>query len=1205
MFSESDVENMRAEIVGLVRNAHSIHPSHESFDTFITKWLPDMIVRYGHMDTERKDGTRVSMRMVKPRCMCPDYTPEEAIMRHLSYTMRVYVDMVITYDVSGENERVVMEHDHMLCTLPLPVLSSACKWRRQGGSYRETDPLVRSAFVINGIYTYISSRSALENNRAMLHPYMSVRFAKSIEIRSVHTHRPHRSTSTLHVVYVRPTHRKQKIGSRGAPHMAITIPFLGLMQRPRPVPLPIIIASMGCSVSKFCDIVREAGATMWCEDMAVYMDQLMAWKDSPSCQNETTACEKICAIYKSVGEDKTEDGVRRTIYTEVLPHLNTGVDMLKAGVIRDTNRSKIYYLAWCAATLARALVDEARPVGDRVVHEDDQDACSSIIAQDHTTLYAMLFRQVFCGIKYVNFVAQSTRQTKMFPQYSVPRAFNETLLTSKIHMKLATGTWSEALKGVTQDMSSSMVCNVRYLVNMARSIRNSVSPKSKNQNPRLIQPDAFGYVCPSTSEGENCGLTHPLAWSVVHSVDIDGDVVWEMIRTALGSNFVSIYDVDTGIQSAAHVREWSKIFDGSGRWNGWVRDAADAVRIIRNLRRSGCIHKHASVYCRRGWREVHLSTIRGRLMRPLIVIDRAEDVIRMLARPGGATLGELVYSGCIEYMDAREESLNELDTVAVVPCFRYDKRTHQTTHLEISDSSAQGFNIAILPGFNHNQGARNVYQSAMGAQILPPITFAGHLFGIRNTYVQTHSELPIYRTTVGRKSRGLDSALGHVPLVMIGPNDAGQEDGIVMKQEFIDRGAMSASRLTPVYCRLDTHDQQRVCVPSPRDTVGMLDADYSNLDENGVIRIGSPVYKDTVLIGMVVPVNKLMQRKGVRAPRSLQGQMDGELAAKWRDVSIKFKHEVPGGAGQVIRVNRSAYHVSIVVSVPCPPVVGDKFTSPQGQKGVMTRKMRACDMPHTFDGDIPDIIMTFEGPVSRMTMGTMLTMVYSTAGVYTTEDDYGIDWQVFDRAHNSKRMDMVREAMRKTGLAVVDPVPMIDGRTGRVIGREWLSEPPSPSNPTPEVIFRPTLFQVGLKPYMALHHKVSVKMHGRQTGPIDHLTRQPRSGRKFEGGMRTGGMEFSALNAIGAAYLVQERSCTVTDESEVFVCRHCKTFAIANPTIGSYYCKTCSVHNPEEDFYRVIMSHSAILFFRRIFAMGCDVRFTVEPDDDELVMQTT
>jgi len=197
------------------------------------------------------------------------------------------------------------------------------------------------------------------------------------------------------------------------------------------------------------------------------------------------------------------------------------------------------------------------------------------------------------------------------------------------------------------------------------------------------------------------------------------------------------------------------------------------------------------------------------------------------------------------------------------------------------------------------------------------------------------------------------------------------------------------------------------------------------------------------------------------------------------------------------------------------PVIGDKFSSRHGQKGVMSRLFPQTDMPFTESGMTPDVIINPHAFPSRMTIGMLVESMAGKAGAM-----HGIpqDGSPFQFNESYKATDHFGAQLVGAGYNYCGNETLYSGFTGEPFTAE---------------------IYVGLVYYQRLRHMVSDKSQVRSTGPVNKITRQPIKGRKVHGGIRFGEMERDSLIAHGASYLLHDRLLESSDYHQCNICEAC------------------------------------------------------------------
>ena len=182
--------------------------------------------------------------------------------------------------------------------------------------------------------------------------------------------------------------------------------------------------------------------------------------------------------------------------------------------------------------------------------------------------------------------------------------------------------------------------------------------------------------------------------------------------------------------------------------------------------------------------------------------------------------------------------------------------------------------------------------------------------------------------------------------------------------------------------------------------------------------------------------------------------------------------------------------------------VGDKLAGRHGNKGIVSRIVRQEDMPFLPDGTPVDIVLNPLGVPSRMNLGQIFETVLGWAG-----EKLGVKFAtpIFDGAS----MDEIEEYIQQVNLPSLGQVYLYDGETGDRFHQEAT---------------------VGVIYMLKLSHMVDDKMHARSIGPYSLITQQPLGGKAQFGGQRFGEMEVWALEAFGAASILQELLTIKSDD---------------------------------------------------------------------------
>ena len=323
------------------------------------------------------------------------------------------------------------------------------------------------------------------------------------------------------------------------------------------------------------------------------------------------------------------------------------------------------------------------------------------------------------------------------------------------------------------------------------------------------------------------------------------------------------------------------------------------------------------------------------------------------------------------------------------------------------------------------------------------------------------------------------------------------EDAVIMNERLVKED---------VYTSLHIEDYETQCRDTKlgpeeitRDIPNVSEEARKNLDENGIIRIGTEVKEGDILVGKVTPKGMA----DLTSEEKLLHAIFGEKTREVRNSSLTVPHggegivhdvkvytkedneDLPSGVSKVVRV---------YIIQKRKIQVGDKMSGRHGNKGVISLILPQEDMPYLPDGTPIDIMLNPQGVPSRMNIGQILEL---HMGMACKKLGVHVATPVLDGASTEDVKAMMKEAgMDEDGKTV-----LYDGRTGEPFDHR---------------------ISVGVMYFVKLHHMVDDKLHARSTGPYSLVTQQPLGGKAQFGGQRFGEMEIWALEAYGASHVLQE-----------------------------------------------------------------------------------
>lgn len=291
------------------------------------------------------------------------------------------------------------------------------------------------------------------------------------------------------------------------------------------------------------------------------------------------------------------------------------------------------------------------------------------------------------------------------------------------------------------------------------------------------------------------------------------------------------------------------------------------------------------------------------------------------------------------------------------------------------------------------------------------------------------------------------------------------------------------------------------------DIPNVSEESLRNLDEDGIVVVGSKVKGGDILIGKVAPKGEVE----LSAEERLLRAIFGEKAKEVRDNSLVMphgKHGVVIGIKRVTRKENSNLstgvleEITVYVAQQKKIEVGDKLSGRHGNKGVISAVIPEIDMPHLEDGTTIDIIFSSEAGLKRMNVGQFLEAPLAMAGRRLGKKYIVPNFEVLPE-------EQINAELKAAGIPESGKMRLIDGRTGSYFDDEIL---------------------VGETNILKLVHMSEEKMHARSTGPYSLITQQPLGGKSQMGGQRLGEMEVWALEAYGAANILQEMLTIKSDD---------------------------------------------------------------------------
>lgn len=714
-------------------------------------------------------------------------------------------------------------------------------------------------------------------------------------------------------------------------------------------------------------------------------------------------------------------------------------------------------------------------------------------------LLSSLFR-VNLGIliRDIQYSLQKSSKRKKF--YSIKTIAKSTLFSHRVESAIATGSWTGERSGVTQNMSKT---NYLDSVSQLQRISSMLSSDQENLLARTLHPTHYGRFCPiETPEGTEIGLRKNLSILAKVSTRVNLDenrFLKDLESIGLDKNNVGGTDVFL-----------------NGRYIGGISNGKEFAKKIREKRKQRELPIQMNVREDEGFGTVLISTEPGRTLRPLIIVENGnskltnEHLIQL--EQNEITWMDLVNKGIIEYLDAAEE---ENTLVALYK----EEITPEHTHIEIDPVDLFGVVTSLVPYANHDQSSRLNRGSKTQKQALG-IYAANYLCRLdTDVSILQYPQKPIVRSFVYDTLNTYPAGQNLVVAIMTyeGYNI---EDALIFNRGSLDRGVGRSFYFRP-YSAIEMNYagglKDEIAIPDKDSSGYKMESSYKHLESDGVIYPEADVDEGEVLIGKMSPPKFLSEAREISVRTKKESSVTLRQEEKGVVDSVFITEDAEGN--KIIQLKTRDQRI---------PELGDKFATSHGQKGVVGMIVPEEDIPFTSHGIKPDVIFNPHGLPSRMTVGYLLELLASKVGCLRGE-------VVDGTAFSGESKKDLEEQMIKLGFRYDGKETMYSGVTGKKMEAK---------------IFIGNLY------YLKLKYMVGNKLHGRASGKVALLTRQPVEGRARGGALRLGEMEQQALVAHGASLLLKERYDS--DKVVLPICTKCGTIAIEDTIRIKTFCPACN-----------------------------------------------
>ncbi|MCH9716474.1 MAG: hypothetical protein K0U52_05235, partial [Gammaproteobacteria bacterium] len=775
----------------------------------------------------------------------------------------------------------------------------------------------------------------------------------------------------------------------------------------------------------------------------------------------------------------------------------------------DVQLKKFIHLGIIVRRLLQADLDDSAEVDDR---DDFANKLLSLSGPMLALLFRQLFRKFIKTLKsYLFKMVEKPKENCL--NLNIADAVQNHRITSAI-MTAFRGNWNAHRQG-SHSTATQVLARTSVWAKDAQ-IRRVVTPmckEGKATEVRLLHRSCYGLICPSeTPEGSSCGLVKNLSnFAHVRKETSIAQVSW--VLTAL-----------LGVQSDILNQDLHNLVFVNGELIGSTSDPSILVNGVREARRNMNLPWDISVY--KDQYGVQVDSNGGTCLRPVFVLSRMhllQDALdHVTANPTAELWTILVQRGIIELLDKKEEA--EMQVATTVHDLKEDPDPF--THLDIVPSAILGICASLIPYSPHNQSPRNTYQAAMVKQAIAVISTNYSRRFDTQSHIPHCNQKPIAQTAYDSVTHSNDLPTGLNAVVAIASYSGyNQEDSLIIGQHCVDFGMFAST-----YFRSESADERTLgadleTIKNPTtnpNCMGMQRADYSKLDEDGVVPRGIRVGPGDVIIGKTITTTKL----------------DGSKASQERCRSVVLRGNHHYIVDQVMMTSNKDGNRSVTVKLRQnrKPMAADKLSSRHGQKGTIGLVMPREDLPFSCQtGMTPDLIMSPHAIPSRMTIAHLMEGLAAKTGILLGKFADAT-------AFRDVTIESIADHLHAAGFQRHGNERMINGKTGEMMEAE---------------------IYMGVIYYQRLKHMVQDKMHARTTGQVTMTTRQPVEGRAQGGGLRMGEMERDSLIAHGSSETLVERLSS--DTFELPICRQCGMIAdnAHDTSFGAVvrgqqaYCRVC------------------------------------------------
>ena len=1135
-------------------------------------------------------------------------TPMECRLRKLTYFSPVYLDFKIFRDdlpPSPGSEMGFQEETSVhIGNLPIMVRSARCNLNHNHidenrrlspetsgeDSERYTQLLRKSGedpldpggyFIINGTERVLISMEDLAPNRVTVEK--NKKYAHETQVAKIFSQKDG-------------VRKPLNVEKRRDGMLMVKIPSAGTT----PIPLVLLMRALGVENDReiFASIAGPP------EAMKFTVANLNDLRDNEEYGVDTSE-EALAWLEKkfAAGQQKEyrESRIQNLLDNELLPHLGSNI---------DNREKKAIFLGRIARQVLEMAIKDKDP-NDKDHYANKRVRLAGDLIED---LFRVSLQQLARDLKY-----QLERHHNRKRELRISSCLRPDVLTTKIMHALATGNWVGGRSGVSQ-----LLDRTTYLSALSH-MRRVTSPLVRSQphfEARDLHPTQWGRLCPNeTPEGQNCGLVKNAAQMIDVSEEVPENDVKALLKEA------GVNDNPDGWADGSRIHVNGDIF-------GLHKRPQKLVSQFKRRRRSGRIRPEVSIRHDLENRDVYINTDRGRMLRPLLIIDHGSLQITKMhlegLNSGEITFSDLVSGGVVEWVDAEEE-----EDLLIAPR-PFDLPAH-------SPKNNRPINPAKVEWTN--LGEHGISHAKVSAEVMMPNGETKvEKFKVPLNYYQENIDV------LKRKEKKDNTVLvfTHVeidPQLIMGvcaslvpypehnstPRVTG---GTAMVKQSL--GVASANfRLRPDTRAHVMHYPQRSIVGTRAMTSTKFDQRPGG--QNFVVAIVSHHgynMQDAVIINRASVERALGRSAFIRTYNAENKRFPG---------GQEERIEIPGTGLDEIKGLKSwdSYSHLERDGLPVPEI---ELTSQEGGRGILVgktspprfleeshgaflqaqeRRESSMMVRHGEQGWVDNIFVTESLDSGRLVRITLRTNKIPELGdkFASRHGQKGIIGRLVEQEDMPFTEDgvipdlLINPHAIPSRMTVAHVLEMIGGKVGSMEGRRIDG---TAFTGEKEESLRSGLLRNGLRHtgresmingetgenfpvetfvgviyYQRLHHLVSSKLHARSRGRVQILTRQPTEGRARQGGLRFGEMERDCLISHGASMVIKDRLLDESDGWNLMVCNtpRCGHIAYYDWKRRTTICPVCG---DRSDVHSVQTSYAFKLLLDEMKSLGVAMRLELE-----------